>query len=429
MSVVNKTGGITLLGLGSGQPEKLTREAWDWLMEAPVVAVRSNTHAIITQLPVQVERIELIKTQAASSNQTEQLADLAGQLLQLANQPGGVTYATPGNPLEDDAVAVLVLDRAREAQLSVRVIAGVGLAQAALESLGQTSRNLSVTVDALELASLHTPSFPPTARVVVTQVESQEIAAAIKAVLLEIYPPDFPARILFGQEGAQTYPLGEIDQAVGYSPYTRLALQPLGEGTSLEAFQEIIAHLRAPDGCPWDRQQTHLTLRKHLLEESYEAIDAMDRQDMAGMIEEFGDLLLQIVLNAQIASETGEFHMADIIHGIYAKIVRRHPHVFGDVSVDGVKGVLVNWEKLKATERENNGDANHKKGLLDGVPISFPALAQAHEIQERATRVGFDWPDVQGVFDKILEEIEEVRSAPNAPARESEFGDLFFALV
>jgi tetrapyrrole methylase family protein/MazG family protein len=135
------------------------------------------------------------------------------------------------------------------------------------------------------------------------------------------------------------------------------------------------------------------------------------------------------VLNAQIASETSEFHMADIIHGIYAKIVRRHPHVFGDVSVDGVKGVLVNWEKLKAAERENSGEANHKKGLLDGVPISFPALAQAHEIQDRAARVGFDWPDVQGVIDKILEEIEEIRNAPDAQAREDEFGDLFFALV
>jgi tetrapyrrole methylase family protein/MazG family protein len=201
----------------------------------------------------------------------------------------------------------------------------------------------------------------------------------------------------------------------------------LGEGTSFEAFQEIVAHLRAPDGCPWDREQTHQSLRTHLLEETYEALEALDAGDVAGMQEEFGDLLLQIVLHAQIANEDGEFSINSLIKSIYDKIVRRHPHVFGEVQLDGVKGVLQNWEKLKEAERKDNG--KKKKGLLDGVPQALPALTQAQEYQDRAARVGFDWPVVDGVLDKVAEEIQEIKSATNETELAEEIGDLFFVLV
>src|SRR5690606_35641611 len=137
---------------------------------------------------------------------------------------------------------------------------------------------------------------------------------------------------------AETYPIS-------------LFVPSLGEGTSFEAFAEIVAHLRAPDGCPWDKEQTHQTLRKHLLEESYEALSAIDADDVQGMREEFGDLLLQIILNAQIASESKDFNMTEVLKHIYDKIVRRHPHVFGDVKLDGVDDVLQNWERLKEKER------------------------------------------------------------------------------
>jgi tetrapyrrole methylase family protein/MazG family protein len=222
--------------------------------------------------------------------------------------------------------------------------------------------------------------------------------------------------------------LYEIDRSPHLGLLSTLYVPPLGPDTSLEAFQEIVAHLRAPDGCPWDREQTHASLRTNLLEETYEALEALDAEDPAGMVEEFGDLLLQIVLHAQIASEEGEFTMADILQGISRKLVRRHPHVFGDVKVDGVTGVLQNWEKLKAAERKANG-LEHVKGVLDGVPNSLPALSQAQNIQDRAARVGFDWNTIQPVIDKIFEELDEVRSAPNDKERSKELGDLLFALV
>jgi tetrapyrrole methylase family protein/MazG family protein len=214
-----------------------------------------------------------------------------------------------------------------------------------------------------------------------------------------------------------------------FSNSTCLYIPSLGEGTSLEAFAEIVAHLRAPDGCPWDQKQTHQTLRTHLLEEAYETLTAMDENDSAGMREEFGDLLLQIVLNAQIATETGEFSMPQVIKGIYDKIVRRHPHVFGDVELTGVDGVLQNWEKIKEKERKENGTGEKEKGLLDGVASALPALTQALEYQDRAARVGFDWPEVEGVLDKVREEIEEIKQAQNLDEVTAELGDLFFVLV
>jgi tetrapyrrole methylase family protein/MazG family protein len=167
-------------------------------------------------------------------------------------------------------------------------------------------------------------------------------------------------------------------------------------------------------------------LRKHLLEEAYEAISAIDSGDFNDMREEFGDLLLQVVLQSQIANEEQQFNVNQVIQGIHSKIVRRHPHVFGDLELDGVQGVLANWEKLKAKER---GEKKEEKGLLDGVPKVLPALSQAQEYQDRAARVGFDWPEIEGVLDKVREEIDEIKNAESDFELASEVGDLLFALV
>jgi tetrapyrrole methylase family protein/MazG family protein len=195
----------------------------------------------------------------------------------------------------------------------------------------------------------------------------------------------------------------------------------------LESFQETIARLRAPGGCPWDRKQTHRSLRGNLVEEAYETLEALDREDPRALTEELGDLLLQILLHAQIATEAGDFRMADVIAGIDEKIHRRHPHVFGETRVDGVDQVLRNWEDIKAAER--SGAAEKKKGLLDGVPISMPALEQAVSLQKRAARVGFDWPSVDGVKAKLAEEIGELEAARDDDERSSELGDVLFAVA
>jgi len=186
---------------------------------------------------------------------------------------------------------------------------------------------------------------------------------------------------------------------------------------------EIIARLRAPDGCPWDRQQTHTSLRKTFLQECYEVLEALDEGDSGKLREELGDLLLHIVLQTQIATETGEFEIGDVLSGINKKLIHRHPHVFGSKKVKDAEEVLHNWEALKQDEKGND------TSILASVPKQMPALGYSQELQHRVAQVGFDWEDVDGVIDKLAEEIREFRQADSQQQKEQEFGDLLFTLA
>jgi len=281
-------------------------------------------------------------------------------------------------------------------------------------------------LNAAELKDLHVPPFQPEIPALIWGIAPQGVDV-LRQILQTTYADSHPLRVADESGAVTDVNLGLLALNEQTPEISAIYLPPLEAGTSLSSFQEIVAHLRAPDGCPWDKKQTHQTLRAHLLEETYETLDAMDANDSAGMAEEFGDLLLQIVLNAQIANEAGNFAMSDIVKGIHDKIIHRHPHVFGTRQVDGVEEVLKNWEQLKEEERKNNGQ--NEKGILDGVPLSFPALNQAQEYQDRAARVGFDWHEIKGVLDKLMEEIEEILQAETPEELSSEIGDLLFVLV
>ena len=206
---------------------------------------------------------------------------------------------------------------------------------------------------------------------------------------------------------------------------------------SAEAFRRLVAvmaKLRAPDGCPWDREQDHRSLRKFLLEETYEVYDALEHGSTPQLAEELGDLLLQVVLHAQLAAEAGVFDLLDVNAAIASKIVRRHPHVFADAEARTASDVNRQWERIKAAERadETNADlasAEPPKGALDGVSRILPALAASQEMQERAANIGYEWPSVEGVIEKVAEEVGEMRRATTDGERAEEFGDLLFVLV
>ena len=192
---------------------------------------------------------------------------------------------------------------------------------------------------------------------------------------------------------------------------------------------QIMARLRGENGCPWDREQTHASIKPYLLEETYEVLESIDENDPAKLEEELGDLALQIVFHAQMADEAGLFTIADVLRGINEKLRRRHPHIFGDVKADTAQEVLFNWEQIKKLEREK---AQGRASLLDGVPRELPALLRAHRLQEKASRVGFDWNEARQVFQKVEEELAELRAAMESeqPDRmEAELGDLLFSLV
>jgi MazG family protein len=206
-------------------------------------------------------------------------------------------------------------------------------------------------------------------------------------------------------------------------------------GKAFEALVALQARLRAPNGCPWDREQTHDSLRTYLVEETYEVLDAIEGGDARKFADELGDLLLQIVFHAQLASEDGRFDIADVIEQIYTKMVRRHPHVFGNVRAKSSAQVLKNWEQLKAEERaKNEKPTKAAASILDPVPRSLPGLVEAHQLTRRAANVGFDWPEVEGIFDKLAEETAELKESLASGDRgsekvEEEVGDLLFVGV
>jgi tetrapyrrole methylase family protein/MazG family protein len=426
---------IILLGLGPGDATLLTRQAWQVLESTPEIYLRTVQHPTVAGFPasLQIHSFDSLYDQLPSFDDV--YAHIIEQVLVLGRRPQGVVYAVPGHPYVAEATCPEIARRARLEGIPVQVIEGLSFIEPTFSALGIDPLPHLAIVDALELASAHVPPFPPDAPALIAQIHSKAVANEVKLTLMETYPDEHPVRLVHAagtpQKTVEDIPLHAIDQSQSIGLLTSLFLPPLEKGTSFEAFQEIIAHLRAPDGCPWDREQNHQTLRTNLLEETYEALAALDADDPAHMREEFGDLLLQITLHAQIANEYGEFNITKVFKGIYDKIIRRHPHVFGDWKVDGVENVLQNWEKLKAAERSEMHQENggQEKGLLDGVELALPALSQAEEIQRRAARVGFDWSDIRGVVDKINEECHELLNAKDLSSRSDELGDLIFAVV
>ena len=217
---------------------------------------------------------------------------------------------------------------------------------------------------------------------------------------------------------------GETQQGTSCAPLA---------GETFAAFVDTIAALRAPNGCPWDREQTHESIARNMIEEAYEAVDAIEQRDTTHLREELGDVLLQVVLQSQIAADAGEFTVADVCRDVNAKMIRRHPHVFGEAAAGSAEDVLSIWDNAKLAEKSAaDAQTEEPEGLLDSVPASFPALLQAYKISRKAVAAGFEWDTVEDVWAKVEEEIAEFKQAcrsDDAQAKELEFGDVLFSLV
>ena len=269
------------------------------------------------------------------------------------------------------------------------------------------------------------------------------------AVLQRLYPADATVARLGASQGAgstsSTSSVGALEHADLAVPLYLPPIAPELAAAGPWSMPYISNRLRQPDGCPWDREQTHESLRKHLLEETYEVYDALEHGATPALAEELGDLLLQVILHAQLAAEAGVFDLADVQASIARKIVRRHPHVFGDAVARTAADVNRQWERIKADERAEAasaaastadddgaggaGTAAAPRSALDGISASMPALAASQEMQERASALGYDWPDIDGVLDKVAEELAELAAAGNAVERQEEFGDLLLVVV
>jgi tetrapyrrole methylase family protein/MazG family protein len=269
-------------------------------------------------------------------------------------------------------------------------------------------------------------------------------ASDVKLSLMDVYPDDYPVMVghalgVSGQEQLVQVPLYELDRVEGYGNLS-LVWVPRSEREEIQnrtfgRLHKIVQILRSPEGCPWDREQTHASLRKNLIEETYEVLETIDDDDPDAMCEELGDLLLQVMLHAQMEEETGAFNVYDVVETLNEKLIRRHPHVFGQTKADNADEALVNWNEMKAEEKRKKGIDVQQLSVLSGVPRDLPGLMKAWKLQKKAAHVGFDWSDVREVLGKVQEEMAELQEAMKEERPEGkkhqmeELGDLLFALV
>ncbi len=422
---------ITIVGLGPGDPELITRAAWAILKEAKSVYLRTRQHPCIEALPSGpvYHSMDALYEQYASFE--EVYAAIAQQIVMLAQEEGNVVYAVPGDPGMGETTVRLILAQAKEQGLRTRLVAGVSFLEPTCHALVCDPFDGLQICDATLLAQRCHPPLDPDVPALLVQVYNRQIAANCKITLMSLYPDEHPVRLVChaGQpdETVREMPLYELDRQEDLDHLTSLYIPALPVPSSLSSYQDVMARLRAPDGCPWDRAQTHESLRGSLLEETYEVLEALDRGDMAALCEELGDLLLQVLFHAQIATEGGDFRLTDSIAYAIRKLVRRHPHVFAGAEAEDAQAVLRNWEQIKRQERDEQNAGF--TSMLASISAALPALAQAEAIQLRAARVGFDWPSVAGIVAKLKEEMDEFANALDAQERSAELGDVLFTLV
>lgn len=339
------------------------------------------------------------------------------------SQEGSVCYCVMGSGL-DDTCAAYALKTARSRDIPVQVIPGVSLADSACACCGYTGAMVSFT--AFELMDRRPD---PKNGLCVTSIDDALLAGRVKCRLTEIY--DDEQKAYFCIDGVQSeIMLCELDRQGKYNHTACLVIEPV-PFEKLASYNtgdllDIMARLRGFDGCPWDREQTHRTLVRYLIEEAYEVADAVEKRDDFALADELGDVLLQVVFHAQIGAEYGEFDYHDVVNAICRKMIKRHPHIFADVQVSGSAEVLTNWESIKRKER-GQSDSD----VLLSVPRSFPALMRAEKVGDKARHAGFDFADVQEALKKLEEETKEFAAEldRSSERQEEEFGDLLFAAV
>lgn len=411
---------VDVVGLGPGSTALLTDETRRLLASGRPVLLRTRHHPTVAALDPEgglASCDDLYESGTAFGAVYEAIVQRA---LVLARS-NSLIYAVPGHPLVAEESVTILLRQAAEAGIAVQVHPAVSFADVAAVAL-RRDLNGTQLCDALALrVDAERPAL-------ISQIFDRDTATSLKLALLEIYPPGHEVTLLralgTAEEEVSRLQLAELDhRATGY--LDALYVPPLMAEEDVRRFdglRAIVERLHAPGGCPWDREQTHASLRPHLLEESYEALEAIDAGDPARLTEELGDVLLQVLMHAAVGEREGRFALADVLEQIARKLVRRHPHVFGEAEARTAEEVYRNWEALKQAEKP-------RSSVLEGVPVSLPALAASQSIQGRARRVGFDWPDVEGPLEKLREEIEEFARAEGAEEREDEFGDILFVVA
>lgn len=418
---------VHVLGLGPGPTGLITLETMDLLLGADEVLVRTSRHPCVDDLRARGVRVRpLDRHYERAANMEEAYSSIAEEVLDEARRRGEAFYATPGLPLLAERAVQLLL----EEEVEVRVHGAVSFLDAVLAALRLDAVEGLLLLDGDRLLERGYGILHPRVDTLLAQVDSRLKASEVKLVLLEIYPPLHRLRVVRAagtpSQRVEEVPLEELDREERFDHLTTLYLPALDDA-DLYDFQrllDLVSHLRGPEGCPWDRRQTHASLARHVVEEAHEAVEAIRREDWDHLAEELGDLLLQVALHAQLGAEEGAFDARDPLRSIVTKLLRRHPHVFGEAKLDTAEEVIARWERIKAEERG-------EPSVLDGVAGGLPALLYAFKLQSRAARIGFDWEAGEDVLPKLREELAEVEEVLRGGGGdlEDELGDVLFTLV
>ncbi len=441
IGVQRNTGRITVAGLGPGGPDGLTLGAWEAVKTAPRLLLRTDRHPVVAWMREQGLAFETYDSLYEAHGQFEDVyAAIVDDLLRRAADGGELVYAVPGHPSVAETTVALLRERCPAAGVDLAIVGGESFLDRAFVALGFDPADGFQLADA---TAFHPRRLNPYNHIVITQVYDALVASDVKLGLMERYPDDYEVTVghalgVAGEERIERIPLYELDRVGGYGNLSLVYVPPTDRDDvhvrTFERLHEIIAKLRSPEGCPWDREQTHKSLRKYFVEETYEALETIDNDDMDALRDELGDVLLQIMLHAQIEEESGTFDVYDVIAGLSEKMVRRHPHVFGDVRVGGVEDVLTTWQDVKAQERKAAGESA-PASILAGVPSGLPSLMRAVAVQKKAAKVGFDWSEPGDIARKIEEELQEFQEALAGSGDDrdarllDEMGDLLFAVV
>lgn len=422
---------ITIVGTGAGDLSQLSLGSYRTLQSAERIFARTLDHPVLRELiedGLSMTGFDAIYEDHNTFESTYRA--IVDRLFEEAKK-GSLVYAVPGHPMMAESTVQLLLEEQEMHGVEVIVAGGQSFLDALFTAVRIDPIEGCQILDATRFAK---PEVQVRNHLIFVQVYDQFTASNVKLTLMELLPDDYEVTVLQAagsrDEKVIKVPLYELDRAMEVNNLTAVYVPPVRDEKLLYHdfgwLRQVVATLRAPGGCPWDMKQTHQSLKKYLIEESYEVLEAIDEDDEDHLAEELGDVLLQVLLHAQIGEEEGMFTVDDVIQNLSDKLIRRHPHVFGDEKVETAEEVAGLWNRVKEGEKETS------PSQFDDVTKGLPGLMRAHELQKTAAKVGFDWDEVEPIWQKIQEELSEFKEAVQEKTfedQEDELGDLIFALV
>lgn len=421
---------ITIAGLGPGDIQYLSLQTLEALRSASSVLLRTERHPAVAGLAAHgIAYISCDDIYQRGDTFEAVYQSIIERIITTAEEKQSLLYAVPGDPLVAERTVQMLLSAVKtRTDITVTILPALGALNLIMETLRLDPGDGMIIADARDprLAAHQQPPYPeqhdlyhgaqlhvnPCLPTVWLQLDSQLVVSELKVLLLDFYPPEHMVTILralgvAGEQEISLIPLQEIDRSITIDHLTSMFVPPLPwqqRSHTITDLRRLMAMLRSDFGCPWDKEQDMLSIRRTIIEEAYEVVEAIENDAPTAIADELGDLLLNILFVAQLGAEEGVFNFDDVMQILAEKLIRRHAHVFGEVEADTAAAVLQSWEQIKAGERDKKGESS----IFDDVPRALPALARSQKVQKRAARAGFDWPDFRGPLLKLHEELEEL---------------------